>query len=134
MFREPQVNFYVDDVEAAVRFYTDHFGFKETFRTPQSGTPDHVEVTLDGFILGLASNAAARAHHGVTTGGGNPRAGVCLWTDDVDHVYSDLKARGVTPLNEPHTFLNGRLRVGWVADPEGNPIEIVTRLKTGTAS
>lgn len=125
MFSEPQINFYVRDVETAVQFYRENFGFKESFRTPQAGPPEHVEVRLGGFILGLSSNAAAMNTHGVTTGGGNPRAGVCLWTDDVDRVYAGLVDQGAESLSSPHDFLDGRLRVAWVADPDGNPVEIV---------
>ncbi|HLT17973.1 MAG TPA: VOC family protein [Thermomicrobiales bacterium] len=125
MFREPQVNFYVRDVERSVRFYTELFGFEESFRTPQSGPPEHVEVRLGGFILGLAANAAALNTHGVVTGGGNPRAGLVLWTDDVDQVYARLTGQGVEVISNPHDFLDGRLRVAWFADPDGNPIEVV---------
>lgn len=125
MFRDPQINYYVEDVDVSVRFYVDLFGFEETFRTPETGTPSHVEVRLGGLILGLASNESARNTHGLTTGGGNPRAEVCLWTDDVDSAYADLVARGVPSLSEPHDFLEGRLRAAWLADPDGNPVEIV---------
>jgi catechol 2,3-dioxygenase-like lactoylglutathione lyase family enzyme len=34
MFRDPQINYYVRDVEASARFYVDLFGFEEIFRTP----------------------------------------------------------------------------------------------------
>ncbi|HEX5164992.1 MAG TPA: VOC family protein [Thermomicrobiales bacterium] len=125
MFRDPQINYYVRDVDASVRFYCDLFGFEETFRTPDSGTPEHVELRLGGLILGLASTESARRTHGLTTGGGNPRAEVCLWADDVDRSYADLVARGVPSLSAPHNFLGGRLRAAWVADPDGNPVEIV---------
>lgn len=124
VFRDPQVNYYVRDVEVSVRFYTELFGFTESFRTPPSGPPDHVELRLGGLILGFASIASAQAVHGLTTGTGGPKAEVCLWTDDVDRVYEDLMARGVASLSAPHDFL-GRLRAAWVADPDGNPIEIV---------
>ncbi|MDI3340417.1 MAG: hypothetical protein QJR03_07775 [Sphaerobacter sp.] len=53
-----------------------------------------------------------------------PRAEVCLWTDDVDRAYAELVAKGAQPLSSPHDFL-GRLRAAWVADPDGNPVEIV---------
>ena len=62
---DPAINYYVDDVEIAVRFYTEHFGFVEAFRTPQQGKPDHVEVRLGPLILGLASKEAARTMHGL---------------------------------------------------------------------
>lgn len=134
MFREPQVNFYVRDVESSVRFYTELFGFRESFRTPASGPPEHVEVRLDGFILGLAANSAALDTHGVATGGGRPRAGLVLWTDDVDQVYAWLTAQGVETLSDPHDFLDGRLRVAWFADPDGNPIEVVMERATAAVS
>ena len=49
-----------------------------------------------------------------------------LWTDDVDRVYADLLARNVATLSPPHDFLDSH-RAAWVADPEGNPVQIVTR-------
>jgi hypothetical protein len=33
--------------------------------------------------------------------------------------------KGAMLLSEPHDFLDHRLRVGWVQDPDGNPIQIV---------
>ena len=75
----------------------------------------------------MASVRSALDTHGLTTGGGNPRAEVCLWTDDVDEAYAILIARGAQPLSRPHDFLDGRLRAAWVADPDGNPVEIVAR-------
>ena len=127
MYRDPQINYYVQDVEVSVRFYVDLFGFEESFRTPLSGPPAHVELKLGGFILGLASVASALEAHGLTTGGGNPRAEVCLWTDDVDLAFAKLVASGAPVMSSPHTFLDGQLRAAWVADPDGNPVEIVAR-------
>jgi catechol 2,3-dioxygenase-like lactoylglutathione lyase family enzyme len=49
-FTDPAINYYVDDVEIAVHFYTSHFGFVETFRTPPQGKPMHVEVRLGPLI------------------------------------------------------------------------------------
>src|SRR5262245_29236532 len=95
-FNDPQVNYYVDDVEVAVQFYVENFGFVETFRTPKTGKPDHVEVKLGGLILGLASKEAGRATHGLPLGdGGFPKAEIVLWTDDVDAAYAMLIEKGV---------------------------------------
>ena len=52
MFRAPQVSFYVEDIEAAADFYRGLLGFTETFRTPQQGTPIHIELRLDGLTSG----------------------------------------------------------------------------------
>ena len=126
-FADPQINYYVDDVEAAVRFYTEHFGFVETFRTPSEGKPAHVEVRLGPLVLGLASRAAGRTAHGLPLGvAGNARAELVVWTDDVDTVYAQLVAKGVASIRPPHDFLT-TLRAAWVVDPDGNPVEIVTR-------
>jgi len=62
MFRSPQVNAYVVDDERTVRFSTELLGFEETFRTPESGAPVHVGVTLGGLILGFATQAAREMH------------------------------------------------------------------------
>lgn len=126
MFRAPQVNLYVTDIEASARFYRDLLGFTETFRTPHEGTPVHVELRLDGLILGLATIESLRDTHGVTAGTGPPRAEVVLWTDDVDAAFASLSAKGVRVLSPPHDFL-ASLRATWIADPAGNPVQIVMR-------
>ena len=58
-------------------------------------------------------------------GGGRPSGEVCVWTGDVDAAYEFLVAHGALSDGTPHDFLNGRLRAAWVADPAGNPLEIV---------
>lgn len=127
MFERPQVNFYVLDAEKSARFYQESFGFTETFRTPEHGPPAHVELRLGTFTLGLATIEALRDVHGIiTTVSGPPRAEVVVWTDDVDLAYADLEARKVRTLSAPHDFA-GSLRAAWVADPDGNPVQIVMR-------
>jgi catechol 2,3-dioxygenase-like lactoylglutathione lyase family enzyme len=126
MFREPQVNLYVADIERALAFYRDHLGFTETFRTPREGTPVHVEARLGGLILGVATIESAGRIHGLEVGGGPPRAEVVVWTDDVDRAFAKLIAQGARPLSEPHDFL-ANLRAAWVADPDGNPVQMVMR-------
>lgn len=126
-FTDPQINYYVEDVEIAVRFYTEHFGFVETFRTPKQGKPEHVEVRLGPLLLGLASREAGQTVHGLPLGtAGNPRAELAVWTDNVDEVYARLVEKGVPSVRPPHDFLSS-LRSAWVMDPDGNPVAIVTR-------
>ena len=122
----PQVNFYVEDVEASACFYRESFGFAETFRTPQRGRPIHVELRLGQFTLGLAAIDSLREMHGIVAGPGGPRAELVVWADDVDRVHGGLAAKGVRTLSEPHDFLDS-LPAAWVADPDGNPVQIVTR-------
>lgn len=134
-YTDPQVNYYVEDVERAVRFYVENFGFVETYRTPKEGKPDHVEVKLGGLILGLASREAGKTQHRLPLGteGGSPRVEIVLWTEDVDKAYAELISKGVPSITAPHTFQPTPsliLRVAWLMDPDGNPLEIVTRLKS----
>jgi catechol 2,3-dioxygenase-like lactoylglutathione lyase family enzyme len=127
VFEDPQINLYVRDVEASASFYRESFGFAETFRTPSGGQPVHVELRLGGLILGFASVDSLREVHGITISPGPPRAEVVVWTDDVDQAYAALAARQVRTLSAPHDFLSGALRAAWIADPDGNPVQIVTR-------
>ncbi|MGI9252527.1 MAG: VOC family protein [Thermomicrobiales bacterium] len=124
MFRDPQVNVYVEDVERTVRFYVDHLGFVETFRIPRTGTPDHVEARLGGLVLGWASFEAARRDHGLDVGPGAKGFEVVLWTDDVRADWDRLLAAGAEPVSPPHLFI-GRLLGAWLKDPDGGSIHIV---------
>ena len=125
-FKDPQVNLYVKDVEESAKFYSGLFGFKESFRTPRSGTPIHIELRLGDLILGVASHESVRRIHGLSPGSGPVRGEVALWTDNVDEAFAELKARGAQPMSPPHDF--GSLRAAWVADPDDNPIQIVARI------
>jgi hypothetical protein len=60
IFNDPAINVYSRDATRLVGFY-EGLGFRETFRTPEEGTPIHVEVTLDGFTIGIADADSARA-------------------------------------------------------------------------
>ena len=125
VYSRPQINLYSEDVLRTVAFYQ-RLGFTETFRTPSVGSPIHVELVLDGFKLGIADVVSARRDHGldVTTDGRS--AEVCVWTTDTDAAYVDLLAHGATSMSEPHDWL-ADLRVAWVADPDGHPVELVQR-------
>jgi catechol 2,3-dioxygenase-like lactoylglutathione lyase family enzyme len=123
VFRSPQINLYVEDVLRSVAFY-ERVGFTETFRTPADGAPIHVELVLDGFKIGVADVRSARADHGLDVSPDGKAIEICLWTDDADAAYAALLDAGATSMSEPHDWL-GRLRVAWVADPDGNPIELV---------
>jgi len=126
MFRSPQINRYVEDVPRSAEFYA-ALGFVETFRTPSGGTPIHVELVLDGFKIGIADVRSASADHGLDVSADGRAVEICLWAEDVDAAYQHLLAMGATSMSEPHDWLDGTLRVAWVADPEGSPIELVQR-------
>lgn len=127
MFRDPSINVYSRDVKRLTRFY-ENVGFRETFRTPERGEPDHVELTLGQFTLGVASVEAARGVHGLSLNLSGRPVEIVLWTDDTDRAFARLTSGGALPLSPPHDFL-GSLRSAWVADPDGNPIQVVQRLR-----
>jgi hypothetical protein len=91
------------------------------------GEPAHIELRLDGFTLGIATLEAAREHHGLRTEEEGRRIEIVLWTDDTDSAVSVLVAKGAPLLSAAHDFLDGKLRAAWIADPDGNPIQLVQR-------
>jgi lactoylglutathione lyase len=119
-------NLYTNDIEAGLRFYRDLLGFTETFRTPRDGTPEHVELKLDGFMIGLGTVDAARRVHGVEATPGSPAMVLVLWTDDADAAYQELTAAGVPAVQPPHGTGNNN-RNALLRDPDGNLVEIVAK-------
>jgi hypothetical protein len=89
---------------------TRELGFVEVFRTPASGEPVHIELTLDGFTLGIATMEAAQDHHGLRSGGEGRWIEIVLWTDDTDAALDVLIAKGTPLLSPAHDFLDGKLR------------------------
>ena len=119
-------NLYTNDIEAGLRFYRDLLGFTETFRTPRDGPPEHVELKLDGFMIGLGTAEAARRVHGVEAAPGSPAMVLVLWTDDADAAYQRLTAAGVPAVQPPHDTGNSN-RNALLRDPDGNLVEIVAK-------
>ena len=127
MFRSALVNLYTEDIEAGIRFYRDLLGFEETLRTPLEGVPAHIELRLDGFVLGLGTVEAAREVHGVEPAPGAAAGVVVVWADDVDGAFGDLVAAGVPTVQVPHDNGNGN-RSALVRDPDGTLVELVTKI------
>ena len=119
------INLYSRDLSQAAAFYSE-LGFVETFRTPASGEPVHMELTKDGFTLGIANMEAAKQHN-LRPGGEGHWIEIVLWTDDTDAAVNALVAKGAPLLSPAHDFLDGKLRSAWIADPDGNPIQLVQR-------
>jgi len=120
------VNLYTRDIEAGIRFYRDILGFVETFRTPTEGAPEHVELRLNGFTVGLGTVEAAKRVHGVEATPGSPAMTLVLWTDDVDKAYAELVSAGVRVIQQPHNTGNNN-RNALLRDPDGNLVEIVAK-------
>ncbi|MET0134546.1 MAG: VOC family protein [Kibdelosporangium sp.] len=130
VFNTAMVNLYTRDIEAGIRFYGGLLGFEETFRTPVEGVPAHVELRLNGFTVGLGTVEAAREAHGVDAAPGSPAMVLVVWTDDVDRAYEELVAAGVPAVQPPHDSGNNN-RNALLRDPDGNLVEIVSKIKLG---
>ncbi len=127
MFAAGFVNLYTADIEAGLWFYRDLLGFEETFRTPTEGTPEHVELTLNGFAVGLGTVQAAKRVHGVDASPGSPAMVLVVWTDDVDSAFEQLKSAAVPVVQAPHDTGNSN-RSALLRDPDGNLVEIVAKV------
>ena len=123
MFSAPQITFYSEDLASLRAFYLG-LGFEQRFQHPPEGPSIHVELTLDGFNLGIADVESARKDHGLSPNLAGRAAELVLWCDDTDGEYARLTAAGSKSLSEPHDWL-GNLRIAWIADPDGNPIQLV---------
>lgn len=127
MFLDGLVNLYTHDIEAGIHFYRDLLGFIETFRTPKEGTPEHVELRLKGFTVGLGTVDAARRVHGVDAQPGAPAMVLVIWTDDVDVAYAKIASAGTPTIQPPHNTGNNN-RSALLRDPDGNMVEIVAKV------
>ena len=125
-FRTPQVILFSQNLPRAVAFYSS-LGFEETFRVPIEGDPIHVDLALDGYKIGIASVASTRNDHGLDPVPEGQRAAIILWTDDTRAAFAEVTANGAHGLVPPHEWL-GRLLIAWIADPDGNLIQIVQHL------
>ena len=114
------------DINRAVAFYV-ALGFEEAFRTPRAGTPIHVDLVLDGYRIGLATETSTREDHGLNPTADGQRAAVILWTDDVPAGYARLIDLGAKPIKTPKTWLD-RLLIAWVEDPDGHLVQVVQAL------
>jgi len=125
----------VSDLDRAVEFYRDTFGFDNPERFAVSGEAFADAVGVDGATGRFAHFDADGARielveydpEGDATDDGTVnRPGVThlgLAVDDLDAFYADL-APDVTTLSEPRTTESGT-RILFVRDPEGNLVEVL---------
>jgi len=125
-FRSPQVVLFTRDIERAAAFYT-AVGFTEVFRTPTEGPAIHVDLELEGYRIGFATEASTRDDHGLAPVARGQRAAVILWTDDTEAAFARLQELGARPVRPPYPWLE-TLRIAWVEDPDGHLVQVVQRV------
>ncbi|MBO2446473.1 VOC family protein [Actinomadura barringtoniae] len=111
------VRYIVDDVQAAVDFYTTHFGFTVRMnRAP--GFADVVRGPLRLLLSGPGSSGSLATPPGTPAG----RNRIHLAVEDLDAEIKRLDQAGVPFLGEAVSGPGGRQIL--VTDPAGNLIEI----------
>lgn len=113
------VRYIVDDVGAAVDFYTSHFGFEVNIKSPAFA--DVVRGNLRLLLSGPMSSAGRAMADGVVPepGGWNR---IHLITDQFDAEIARLKAEGVRFRNDVVSGPGGRQIL--MQDPAGNLVEL----------
>jgi catechol 2,3-dioxygenase-like lactoylglutathione lyase family enzyme len=114
------VRYMVDDVDAAIAFYTGHFGF--TLRS--SAAPAFADVVrgrLRLLLSGPTSSAGRAMPDGRTPSPGGWNR-IHLIVEDIAADVERLRAAGLTFRNDIVTGPGGRQIL--LEDPSGNPIEL----------
>ncbi|GAB3158958.1 VOC family protein [Amycolatopsis stemonae] len=114
------VRYLVDDVDAAIAFYTEHLGF--TVRTRFA--PAFADVTRANLRLLLSGPASSAGR--TLPGGARPVPGgwnrIHLIVEDIDAEVARLRAAGVAFRSDVISGPGGRQIV--LDDPAGNPVEL----------
>ena len=114
------VRYMVDDVEAAVDFYTTNFGFELRFSAAPAFA-DVIRGNLRLLLSGPKSSAGRPMPDGrVPEAGGWNR--IHFVVDDIDGEVARLRDAGITFRNEIISGPGGRQIL--LEDPAGNPIEL----------
>ena len=118
-------NLYAADVEASVAFYRDLLGGTETFRTPASGPAAHVEIRVGDVTVAISDRDEVEPQGLPAPSGGHPFE-LVVWCESADDAIDGLRAAGVPVIVEPSAHASGNRR-GYVADPDGNWVAVVSQ-------
>ncbi|MHB9286567.1 VOC family protein [Halobacteriales archaeon Cl-PHB] len=113
----------VEDLDQALAFYQDHFGYEEvgrweadTFTNVNLKAPD---AHQDGAYLELTYN-----HDGRTYDMGDAWGHIAVRVEDVYEAYDELMEQGVEDYRDPDSCGGS---YAFVEDPDGHEIELVER-------
>jgi lactoylglutathione lyase len=115
---------YVEDAERSAAFY-ERLGFARHFQLPPEGEPGYVGLRRGEAELSVVLHSWPRDMLGVELGTA-PRFELFAYVEDADATIAELRGAGVAVLREPEDMPWGE-RVGYVADPDGNPVALATQ-------
>ncbi|MFC7623685.1 VOC family protein [Microlunatus sp. GCM10028923] len=116
------VRYIVDDVEAAIAFYTGNLGFTVELHP----APGFAALSRGDLRLMLSEPVGAGGAAQVMPDGRKPEPGgwnrIVITTEDLDAEVERLRATGASFRNEIVTGFGGKQIL--LEDPSGNPIEL----------
>ena len=129
----------VTDLEAALRFYRDLLGFRETKRLEESGAYIDNMLALDGAqvttvkLTAPDGNLIELLHFRTHPRPRPPPPDACrigithlaFTVDDLQHMHTALTAAGVSFNAPPQLSPDGYAKVTFCRDPDGTLIELV---------
>ncbi|ACM27847.1 VOC family protein [Rhizobium rhizogenes] len=112
----------VKDIERSLDFYVNKLGFEEMFRLEQDGRLWIVYLRItDTQYLELFPDAVGDSAPPFANVGFNH---LCLEVDDIDGAIVELTGKGVALTSEKQLGVDHNYQA-WIADPEGNRIELM---------
>ena len=114
---------YARSVEATSKFY-ESLGFERHFQLPEEGEPGYVGLRRGDSEMAVVSRDWPEQQYGLTVGEG-PRFEMFVYVNDADATISRLHDGGAGVLR-PAEHMPWGERVGFVTDPDGNPVAIAT--------
>jgi lactoylglutathione lyase len=109
------------DLERALAFYRDLLGGTVVYAFPPEGPPVFVSIDIGDSHLGFG-------HDPTVDTSTASRIALWLYTDDCDATVAAVRAAGGAVTADPADQPWGE-RVGYVTDPDGNPVVIGQRLR-----
>lgn len=109
----------VADQDAALEFYVGKLGFQKRTDVPFGDDLRWVEVAP-----GDAETTIALAPPPESQPAGNRQTGVLLFSEDIDGLHAELKAKGVDVDPEVSRMGDPVPPLFWLRDPEGNTLMV----------
>jgi lactoylglutathione lyase len=119
-------NLYSADVDRAIAFYRDVLGGRQTFRYPADGQVEHAELRLGDVTIAVSGREAVEREGLPAPTAGHPME-LVIWCESADETVAAARAAGLPVLVEPYGGHVSGYRRGYMADPDGNWLAIVSK-------